>query len=174
MAGIDKDRVLAELAPEWLDGLEGEKLDDGRRLLAEVVDDWAREADSTPDPEAVHAIQRDSLAARGRGQDAAGRLHALGSRVAERKVDRLSVETYELGKSILDGSADDEQARARGREYLSRAEALARDLDALGTPADAPVRRELGDAVMDALYAVERKAMSMRLARDAPGAPSVS
>jgi hypothetical protein len=173
VAGIDKSQVLVELTPEWLAGLDGAQFDEGRRLLGEVVDDWAREADSTPDPDAVLAIQREELAARGRGQDAAGRLRVLRSRVVERRVDRLSAATYSLGKSILDGSADDEQAREQGRTYLSEAEAIAAELDALGVAPGEPVRHELGDAVMDALYAVERKAMSIRLARDGHGAPSI-
>ena len=43
---------------------------------------------------------------------------------------------------------------------------LAGELDALGpSPWAEAIRRELGDAVMEALYAVERKAMSPRLAR---------
>ncbi len=136
---IDRQQVIDELATEWLDGLDGAELEEGRRLLGEVVDDWAREADSTPDPGAVLAIQRDELAARGRGQDAAGRLHVLRSRVVERRVDRLSAATYALGKAILDGSADDEAARTQGKAYLHEAEELAGELDALGVAPGDPV-----------------------------------
>jgi hypothetical protein len=174
VAGIDKGQVLVELTPEWLAGLDGAQFDEGQRLLGEVVDDWALEADSTPDPGAVLAIQRKELAARGTGQDADGRLHVLRSRVVERKVDRLSAATYALGKAILDGSANDDEARAQGKAYLADAEEIAAELDSLGVASGAPVRRELGDAVMDALYAVERKAMSIRLARDGHGAPSIT
>jgi len=167
MSGIDRDRVRAELESEWLDGLAGEELEEGRKLVAEVVDQWAEEADSTPDPDAVLKIQRVGLAARGKGLD------VLRMRVVERRVDRLNADAFALGKAVLGGSVGDDEARSRGRECLDRAEALSADLDRLGVAADAPSRRALHEATMDALYAVERKGMSARLSREDPGAPSV-
>ena len=76
MTGIDTRRAAADLAP-WLDGLDPAHHAEGERLLAEVVTDWAREADPTPDPQAVLAIQRERLEAAGRGRDADGRLAVL-------------------------------------------------------------------------------------------------
>ena len=94
--------------------------------------------------------------------------------MVERRIDRLDAQAFALGKDVLAGSIDDEDARCRGREYLDRAEALAGELDRLGAPPGDPARRALGDAVMDALYAVERKAMSPRLAREGGGpAPDI-
>jgi hypothetical protein len=130
------------------------------------VDDWWREASSTPDPDAVLAIQRRELEQRAPGGGPAERLEALRRRAVERRIDHLDTAAFALGKDVLAGSVGDEEARSRGREYLDRAEALAGELDRLGTPAGDPARRELGEAVMDALYAVERKAMSPRLARE--------
>lgn len=169
--GIDKERVLGELSPEWLAGLEGRELEEGRRLLAEIVADWAREADPTPDPAAVHRFQREDLEVLGRGQDAAGRLDALRMRAFGRRCDRLSVGTLSLGRAILAGSVDDEDARRRGKAFLRDAEALAAELKQLpGSPASEAIQRDLSEAVMDALFAVERKAMSARLAREAGAA----
>jgi hypothetical protein len=166
--GIDKERVIAELSPEWLAGLEGEQLAEGRRLLAEIVDDWAREADPTPDPAAVHRFQREDLEELGRGRDAHGRLEALRTRALGRRVDRLSVGTFGLGKAILSGSVDEDEGRRRGEAFLRDAEALAAELKRLpGSPAVDAIQRDLGEAVMEALYAVEHKAMSPRLAREA-------
>ena len=171
MAGIDTRAVFDELAPEWLAGLDGAELEEGRTLLAEIVDDWAREADSTPDPGAVLTIQREELQTAGAGRDAAGRLAALRARALTRRVEHLSAETFALGRAILDGSATDPDARDHGRRLLDEAERLGAALR------DAPelqsARRELSDAVMEALYAVERQAMSPRLARatGAPGGP---
>jgi hypothetical protein len=171
MAPIDTRGVFDELAPEWLAGLEGAELEEGRALLAEVVDDWAREADPTPDPGAVLAIQRAELQSAGVGRDAAGRLAALRARALTRRVDHLSVETFALGRAILDGSATDPDAREHGRRLLDEAERLGAALR--DAPELQPARRVLSDAVMEALYAVERKAMSPRLARTAgtPGGP---
>jgi hypothetical protein len=143
---------------------------EGQRLLAEIVDDWVREASSTPDPERVLAIQREELEARAPGGGPEERLHALRRRAVERRIDHLGGAAFALGKAVLAGSVGDEEARSRGREYLERAEALGAELDRLGAPAGDPARRALGEAVMDALYAVERKAMSPRLAREGGGA----
>jgi hypothetical protein len=169
VTGIDRQRVLAELEPEWLDGLEGAGLEEGRGLLRAVVDDWAQEADSTPDPDAVLRIQREELDARGQGRDADGRLAVLRSRVLERRLDRLDAEAFALGKAVLSGSVGDDEARERGRALLERGEGLAAELDRLGSAEGSPERRKLGEATMDALYAVERKAMSARLARESGG-----
>jgi hypothetical protein len=164
--------VRDELRAEWLDGLEGARRDEGERLLAEVVDDWAREADPTPDPDAVLRFQREDLDALGRGRDAAGRLDALRTRVLARRADHLGTETFRLGKAILAGEVQDPEARERGQELLRRAEALAGELRGLPpSPHADAARRELSDATMEALYAVERRAMSPRLAREAPGEP---
>lgn len=169
------ESLIEELSPTWLDGLEGDELEEGRRLLAEVVDDWWREASSTPDPAAVLAIQKRELEERAPGGGPGERLQALRRRAVERRIDHLDTAAYALGKKVLAGSVGDEEARARGRECLDRAEELAGELDRLGAPADDPARRELGEAVMDALYAVERKAMSPRLAREGDGgAPDLS
>jgi hypothetical protein len=138
------------------------------------VDDWWREASSTPDPAAVLAIQRRELEERAPGGGPAERLQALRRRVVERRIDHLDTAAFALGKDVLAGSVGDEEARSRGRECLDRAEALAGELDRLGAPAGDPARRALGDAVLDALYAVERKAMSPRLARESGGgAPDI-
>ncbi len=167
MTGIDRKSVLAELEGGWLDGLEGERREEARRLLAELVADWAREADPQPDPTAVLGFQREELEGLGRGRDATGRLGALRTLVLSRRVDRLNAETFALGKTVLQGTAEDEDARRRGRVLLAEAEAIAPLLDELEPgPRTSAIRRDLGDAVMEALYAVERKAMSARLARE--------
>jgi hypothetical protein len=165
---IDKERVIAELSPEWLAGLDGAELEEGRRLLAEIAADWAREADPTPDPAAVHRFQREDLETLGRGRDAEGRLDVLRARSLGRRVDRLSVGTYALGRAILEGSVDDEDARGQGVAFLREGEAIAAELKRFPrSPETEPIHRDLGEAVMEALFAVERKATSARLARDA-------
>lgn len=167
MPGIDKERVIAELSPEWLAGLEGSELEEGRRLLADIVDDWAREADSTSDPAAVHRFQREDFEALGAGRDTAGRLEALRLRALGRRTDRLNVGTFALGKAILAGSIDDQDARSLGESFLHEAEAISAELKRLDhSPAVDAIQRDLSEAVMEALFAVERKATSARLARE--------
>jgi hypothetical protein len=169
---IDQELVRRQLNAEWLDGLEGAERDEAARLLDEVVADWAREADPTPDPEAVLRFQREDLETLRQGRDGAARLGALRTHVLARRADHLGTETMQLGRAILTGEAQDPDARERGRELLRRAEQLAAELKSLPPSPEADAaRREVSDAVMEALYAVEREAMSPRLAREAPGAP---
>ena len=165
--GIDRQRVTADLAREWLSGLSGARRAEGERLLGDLVAGWAEEADATPDPNAVLRFQRSDLEAAGAGRDANGRLEALRLIVLRRAIDRLGAETYALGVAILDAKVGGEEARGRGRDLLDRAEALAPGVKALPqNPEAVPLRRELNDAVMEALFAVEGKAMSPRLERE--------
>lgn len=166
MSEVDWNEVRAGQETRWLDGLDGAQLEEGRELVREVVDDWQREAQTTANPAAVLEIQQADLEEMaGAGTDA---LHLLRTRVLQRRVDRLGSATLALGQGILDGSVEDERGREEGRRLLGQAEALAGELDDLGpSPRAEAIRRELGDAVMEALYAVERKAMSARLARSA-------
>ncbi len=165
--GIDTTAVLADLEGEWLEGLDGEARQEGETLLREIVGDWAREADPTPDPEAVLAIQRQDLEALADGGD---RLSALRVRALTRRAEHLGVETFALGRAILDGTAGDD-AQARGRALLDRAEALGAEVGTAADPRLDTARRELSDATMEALYAVEGKAMSARLSRAAGDGP---
>jgi hypothetical protein len=165
--GIDQEAVVAELAPTWIGHLVGPQRAEGERLLAELVRGWAEEADSTPDPAAVLRFQHRDFEAAGAGRDPLGRREALRLAVLRRKVERLGAATFALGVAILDGAIPEEDSLSRGRALLSEAEALGSLVKALPqSPEAMPVRRELSDAVMEALFAVEGKAMSSRLDRE--------
>lgn len=170
MSALDQRSLLAELAREFPEPA-------ARKDLEWLVADWAREADPTPDPAAVLRFQREDLEARTSGRDASARLEGLRAHVLARRVDHLGARTFALGKGILAADVADGDARARGEALREEADALAGELRELpATPELAPVRRELGDAVMEALFAIERKAMSPRLAResgDQAGPPQV-
>jgi hypothetical protein len=171
--GIDKAAVLTDLVPAWTAGLDGAELEEARRLLTAVVDDWAAEADPTPDPAAVLQFQQADLA-KTLSVEPGERLATLRTRVLGRAVDRLSTRTYALGEAVLAGSVSDDEAREQGSALLHEAEALGPSVAALpASPTADAARRDLGDAVMEALYAVERKAMSARLARSTAGGPDV-
>jgi hypothetical protein len=86
--------------------------------------------------------------------------------VLGRRISRLRVRTFALGRAILDGTTAAEAARDDGRGLLREAEALSAQVRAIGDPtAAAHLMALLGDALMEALFAVEGKAMSPRLAR---------
>ena len=170
MSALDQRSLLTELESEFP---EPEAHEDLEWLVA----DWAREANHTPNPAAVLRFQREDLEARTAGRDGSARLEALRAHVLSRRVDHLGARTFALGKGILAGDVADEDARARGEALREEADALAAELRELpDSPELEPVRRALGDAVMEALFAIERKAMSPRLAResrDQPGPPQV-
>jgi hypothetical protein len=160
MSGIDRQALLGELEASY--GAEA------RADLERLVESWAREADGTPNPEAVLRFQREDLEARTAGRAGDDRLAALRTHVLARRVDELSARTFALGKAILSGEEAD--GRARGEELQREADALAGELRGLPPSPDLdPIRRTLGDAAMEALFAVDRRAMSPRLAREQGG-----
>ena len=171
MSAPDQRSVLAELEREFPEP-------EAREDLEWLAADWAREADGTPDPAAVLRFQREDLEARTAGRDGPARLEALRAHKLSRQVDHLGARTFALGRSILAGDVADGDARTRGEALRKEADALADQLRELPeTPDLAPVRQALGDAVMEALFAIEGKAMSPRLAReagDSAGPPQVS
>jgi hypothetical protein len=164
---IDQEAVVSSLTPEWVDVLPVAERPEAKRLLAELVADWAREANKTADPAAVLVFQRQDLESGAGHTGPAGRLPALKQTLLRRKVDHLGARTFALGVAILDGALEGGEARARGRELLTEAEALGAQMRELPqTPEAMPIRRELGDAMMEALFAIEGKAMSARLDRE--------
>jgi hypothetical protein len=164
MSPLDRQELLGELEAEFGTGARGE--------LERLVDDWAREAGHSANPDAVLRFQREDLVARTAGLDGQAKLDALRAHVLARRADDLSARTFALGKAILAGHDDD--GRARGEALRAEADELAAELSRLPpSPELDPIRRTLGDAAMEALFAIERKAMSPRLAREqaAPGGP---
>jgi len=160
---IDQTRIVEELSPQWIETLSSERRERARAVLAELVASWAVEADARPNPNAVLRFQREDLeAAAGANAD---RLAVLERELLRRKVDELNARTYQLGLAILDGELGESERRERGRGLLTEAEQFGQRAKSLGLePAD-PIRRSLSDAVMEALYAVEGRAMSARLDR---------
>jgi hypothetical protein len=94
------------------------------------------------------------------------RLVLLEAEVLDRELRALSNESFALGKQLVDGKVGDDEAKTRGRTLLSRVEALAPKVDAITIEARrVALRRQVEDTLLEALYAVERKAMSPRLSR---------
>lgn len=163
---IDQGELVAELAGTWLDGLTGADRTEGRSLLKKLVADWAREADSDSDPEAVNKIQKSDLTEAGRGLGPKERLATLRLQLLGRQIKRLRVRTYALGTSILDGKTTAAAGKKKGAPLLKEAEELLARLRELPDTADSQrLHRDLTEAQMEALFAVEGKAMSLRLNR---------
>jgi hypothetical protein len=158
---IDQAKLVRDLSLTWFAGQA-----ESEALLADLVAHWAREADSDADPGAVNAIQRGELedAVRDRPPDA--RAAILRMLVLDRLISDLHARTYALGRAILDGETASAAAREDGLALLRETEALGARLRALDDPdASARLMPSLNDALMEALFAVEGKAMSPRLSR---------
>jgi hypothetical protein len=149
-----------------LSGLDGVALAEGRSLAAELVADWAREADGDPDVEAINKVQRDDLDAALADKTGGARLTALRVHTLERLVRHLGGKTYLLGCARIDGKVTPEAAHDQGKQLLTQVEALTARAKAVGdADGEARIRRALEDAFMEALYAIEGQAMSLRLGR---------
>ena len=114
----------------------------------------------------MHAVQRKDLEEAGQGKTPAEHLDLLRSEVVKRRINQLSVKSYALGVALIDGKTEAAAARTEGEALLKQADALAPDLKAIhDLGAQKRLQRDLNEARMEALYAVEQKAMSLRLNR---------
>jgi len=167
---IDQAALVDDLTSTWLAGLQGADGAKARQLAGELVADWAREADSMPDPAAVVRYQREDLEAMATN-NGGDWLRALDLELLQRRVNQLSATTFKLAQAALERKIGADASARQGRALLEQCEQYAADLDRLGSDeATTAIRRVLNEAMLDALYAVERKAMSHRLARYGPQA----
>jgi hypothetical protein len=165
-----------DLEPRVLAGLAGPDLERGRALLGRLAGDWLEEARAGGAlASQVLTILRSDLERDAGPLSPRDRLVLLEAEVLDRELRAIGNESFALGKQIIDGQVDDVAARARGRDLLGRLEAIAPRVDAITLePRRVALRRQVEDGMLEALYAVERKAMSPRLSRyaqDAGGPP---
>ncbi|HEX7838892.1 MAG TPA: hypothetical protein VF469_15550 [Kofleriaceae bacterium] len=148
-----------------------------RELLDELVRDWLREAGTDDDAPAVIDLLRKDFNATVAGKPGPARLEVVRAQVLDRRIRRLGVQTFALGKQLVDGGVSRDEARSRGEALMKEIDAVASQVRALADAgARARLGRDLQEASMEALYAIEGKAMSLRLnhyASDAQ-APRVS
>jgi hypothetical protein len=166
MTAIDQGALVTEV----VSGLGEPEREKGLPVARELVADWAREADPMPDPAAVVRFQREALEATVAECGGDG-LRGLELELIRRRADRLNAAALQLGLEVIDRDVGEDDARRRGRALLDQSEQVASSLGDLGSNAATDAaRRSLEEATLDALYAVERKAMSPRLARARPDA----
>jgi hypothetical protein len=161
---IDRQRLLDEVTAQVAGGLLALDATHLRTLVDELVTDWVREAGSDADAPAVLDLLREELQQAIAGKSTVARIEIVRRAVIERRIRRLGVQTFELGKRIIDRGVAPADARAQGESLLRQIEAAAAEVRTLG---DASLRARLGrdlqEASMEALYAIENKAMSHRL-----------
>jgi hypothetical protein len=156
--------TVEELSGDWVSGLSGADAREAQQLLGALVADWSREADTAPVD--VRTIQRQELAEAGRGKSPREKLDLLRSEVTKRRINRLSGQSYALGSQIVDGKIDLAAARTQGKALLEAVDALNSDVKAIqDAGVQRRLQRDLNEVRMEALYAVEHKAMSLRLNR---------
>jgi hypothetical protein len=177
MTQLDPQALLDSVVPFATTGLSAGDAARMRDLLAALVRDWQREAGTDADAPAVIAMLRKDFETALAGKSGATRLDAVNAQVVERELRRLGAQTFALGKQLIDGSVARDDGKARGQALLKELEGVGTKVRAV---ADVGLRdqlaRDLQEASLEALYAVEGKAMSLRLnhyASDAQ-APHVS
>lgn len=161
------DELQHELEGRVLSGLGGPDLARGRALLRRLAADWLAEARAGGAlSEQVLSILRGDLERDAQPLAPGDRLVLLDAEILDRELRVLGNASFALGKQIIDGEVDDATARDRGRAILSNVEATARKVDTITLePSRVALRRQVEEVMLEALYAVERKAMSPRLDR---------
>jgi hypothetical protein len=161
------EELQKDLEPRVLAGLTGDDLARGRALLGRLLPYWLDEARAGGEHAAdVLAILRGDLERDVQPLAPAERLVLLEAEVLDRELRALSSESFALGKEVVDAKVADDEARRRGRALLDRVAALSPRVDAITIEARRVVlRRQVEEVLLEALYAVERRAMSLRLSR---------
>lgn len=140
-------------------------------LLDELVTEWDCEAGSDGDaPAVLDRLRRDFEVALA-GKLGVSRLDAVLAEVLDRRIRRLGAQTFELGKRLIDGAVARDDARIRALAMMTDIEAVAADVRALtDVPARTRLGRDLQEVSMEALFAIEGQAMSLRLSHHASDA----
>jgi hypothetical protein len=173
----DRKVLLEQVTATATAGMSAAETGRVKLLLDELVTDWYREAGTDDDTQAVLDLLRREFDAELGGMAPAARIDAVHAAVLDRRIRRLSAQTLELGKRIIDGGVPADEARAGGEALMKEIEAVAAEVRTL---ADADTRARLGrdlqEASLEALYAIQGKAMSHRLSHYASDAqrPHVS
>lgn len=165
MPKADQSGDTAELLGTLFPGIATAQKAEAAKLLERLADDWKRESRGQTDPAAVRVFQEKDLAAALGTSTGSDRLETLHAFLLQRLAEQLGRRTFALGKEIASGATKDPQAKTRGAALLKEVEHLAAEVKTLKSAPPA-LRQELGEAMMEALYAVERKGMSMRLQRE--------
>jgi hypothetical protein len=169
-SSVDQRALADEMASGWLPGVSGEPRQRSLLTIRDLVADWAVEADPMPDPDAVVRFQRESLDEM-LALTGGDRVVALDAELLRRNANHLNAAAYRLATRTIDGEIRAEDSAREGRALLEQCEQITASADRLGSPRAAEaVRQALGETMMDALYAVERKATSHRLAHARPAA----
>jgi hypothetical protein len=166
-------KLAQELEPSLLHGMDPQDRARGQALLRDLTTDWVREARSDPDLEVrVLEILREDLDKKTSDAKPRRRLAVLTAEVLDRRLRPLAVAARQLGRAAIDEPSTD--MATQGRTLLEDLKPLGANIAPLPDDLARPLRRELEESTLDALYAVERKAMSRRLARYArsKGAPA--
>ena len=167
----DRQVLLDEVTASATIGMSASDAARTRALLDELVRDWYREAGTDDDAQAVLDLLRREHGASLAGMPPSARIDAVRAAVLDRRIRRLGVQTLELGKRIIDGGVPRDDARARGEALMKEIEAAAAEVRTLADPGTrARLGRDLQEASMEALYAIEGKAMSHRLSHYASDA----
>ena len=162
---LDRDAVAASLHAAWLADLSDEEQTAGATTIEAIVDEWAREAAVSSQPDAVLEILRADLDEACANQPD-GPLAGLARYLLNRQVARLGAETFSLATQVVDGTVGSEEAAIEGAALLGRTEELADEVNSLpDDPGLAALRARLGDAMLEARYAIDQGAMSLRLGR---------
>lgn len=165
---IPSSEMLAESILGYIDeSLPEELYTRARPLLEELARDWLREANKSDRPDRVLDIlceDFDEILGDAEGEEL---LSLLLAQVLERRSRSLSVRSFALGKAVLQAKVHEAEAQSQGKSLLEESDVLTREIVALGdgNPLKAQLERRLQDVRLEALYAIERKAMSLRLGR---------
>lgn len=136
--------------------------------LDTLLADWDREAGDGELRDQVLDVLRDELLGELQSADPEDRADILHREAVERQVRALGRATLAAGRATLAGALSRDEGKVQGEALMARAREVRQAVEALPLgEARTQLLERVGEAELEALYVVERKAMSRRLGREA-------
>jgi hypothetical protein len=157
--------LYQEIADASLTGLKREQYEEGASLVQAIVDDWIAQADGV-DIQDIVAFGKEDLENKLQGKNAEEKLVTLRNIVLERQVEKISGQSFQLAKQVVDHQKSFQEATSEVKKIRVEIDDLLKKVKQL-PEGDLKKRllRNLADSDLETIYILEKGkgAMSIRL-----------
>ncbi len=158
-------QLQGELSERWLAGMTGDLHDEAAGILESLCSIWADLASKTEHPSTAVERYRSELDSTGVDRPPMDRINVLRVLLAGHEVRQLSQRAFETAKR-LSGRQGEPEALREADQILTQTEVLNGRLNQIGWESTVqPLRYELSETNLDALFLKGAKNTSLRMGR---------